>query len=89
VPGTSPGEFLGALRLQRAKELLLTMVLRASGVRYKDGYASLGNFTSRLTQLVEVSPGRMRRLTRTQREAVGNVAQFKVVDGNEFGLIQS
>jgi hypothetical protein len=31
----------------------------------------------------------MRRLTRTQRAAVGKVAQFKLVDGNEFGLIQS
>jgi AraC-like DNA-binding protein len=62
------------LRLQRAKELLLTTVLRASGVRYKGGYASLGTFTSRLTQLVEVSPGRMRRLTEELSAALEGAA---------------
>lgn len=63
VTGVPPGEFLGALRLQRAKELLLTTDLSASEVCYEVGYKSLGTFTSRFTQLVGVSPGRMRRLT--------------------------
>src|ERR687894_27146 len=63
VTGIPPGAFLGALRLQRAKELLLTTDLSASEVCYEVGYASLGTFTSRFTQLVGVSPGRMRRLT--------------------------
>lgn len=62
VTGIPPGEFLGALRLQRAKELLLTTDLSASEVCFEVGYASLGTFTSRFTQLVGVSPVRMRRL---------------------------
>jgi len=63
VTGIPPGEFLGALRLQRAKELLLTTDLSTSEVCYEVGYASLGTFTSRFTKLVGVSPGRIRRLT--------------------------
>lgn len=62
VTGIPPGEFLGALRLQRAKELLLTTDLSASEVCFEVGYKSLGTFTSRFTQLVGVSPRRMRRL---------------------------
>ncbi len=50
------------MRLQRAKELILTTDLSASEVCFEVGYASLGTFTSRFTQLVGVSPGRMRRL---------------------------
>src|SRR5918998_6274630 len=63
VTGVPPGEFLGNLRLQRAKELLLTTDLSASEVCFEVGYASLGTFTTRFTQLVGVSPGRMHRLT--------------------------
>lgn len=62
VTGIPPGKFLGALRLEWAKELLLTTDLSASEVCYEVGYKSLGTFTSRFTQLVGVSPGRMRRL---------------------------
>jgi AraC family transcriptional regulator len=52
VTGIPPGEFLGNLRLQRAKELLLTTDLSASEVCFEVGYASLGTFTTRFTQLV-------------------------------------
>jgi hypothetical protein len=69
-----PGEFLGALRLQRAKELLLTTELSASEVCYEVGYASLGTFTSRFTQLVGVSPGRIRRLTEELSAALEGAA---------------
>ena len=58
VTGISPGEFQCALRLQRAKRLLLTTDLSASGVCFEVGYGSLGIFTSRFTHLVGVSPGR-------------------------------
>ncbi len=40
------------MRLQRAKELLLTTDLSASEVCFEVGYKSLGTFTSRFTQLV-------------------------------------
>lgn len=55
VTGIPPGEFLGNLRLQRAKELLLTTDLSASEVCFEVGYASLGTFTTRFTQLVSVT----------------------------------
>jgi AraC family transcriptional regulator len=74
VTGIPPGEFLGNLRLQRAKELLLTTDLSASEVCFEVGYASLGTFTTRFTQLVGVSPGRMRRLTEKLSAALKGVA---------------
>ncbi|MCA1715971.1 MAG: AraC family transcriptional regulator [Actinobacteria bacterium] len=74
ITGIPPGEFLSALLLQRAKELLLTTDLSASEVCYEVGYKSLGTFTSRFTQLVGVSPGRMRRLTEELSAALEGVA---------------
>ena len=74
VTGIPPGEFLGNLRLQRAKELLLTTDLSASEVCFEVGYASLGTFTTRFTQLVGVSPERMRRLTEELSAALKGVA---------------
>ena len=62
VTGIPPGEFLGTLRLERAKRLLLTTDLSVSEVCFEVGYESLGTFTTRFKRLVGVSPGRMRRL---------------------------
>lgn len=63
VTGIAPGEFLSAIRLERAKQLLLTTSLSVTEVCFEVGYNSLGTFTSRYTQLVGVSPGRMRHLS--------------------------
>jgi len=60
--GLPPGEFMAALRLQEAKRLLLTTGLSVTDVCFEVGYRSLGTFTTRFTQLVGVSPGRLRRL---------------------------
>ena len=49
------------MRLQRAKDLLLTTDLFASEVCYEVGYASLRTFASPFTQLMGVSQVRMRR----------------------------
>jgi AraC-like DNA-binding protein len=68
------GGVLCNLRPQKAKELLLTTDLSASEVCFEVGYASLGTFTTRLTQLVGVSPGRMRRLTEELSAALEGVA---------------
>ena len=62
VTGVSPGEFQTAVRLERAKRLLLTTDLSVGEVCFEVGYESLGSFTTRFTRLVGVSPGRMRRL---------------------------
>lgn len=74
ITGIPPGEFYVNLRLQRAKELLLTTDLSASEVCFEVGYASLGTFTTRFTQLVGVSPGRMRRLAEELSAALEGVA---------------
>lgn len=60
--GSPPGEFLTALRLERAKRLLLTTDLSVTDVCFEVGYNSLGTFTTRYTQLVGLPPGRTRYL---------------------------
>lgn len=60
--GLPPGRFQIALRLERAKRLLLTTDLSVTEVCFAVGYDSLGTFTTRFTELVGVSPGRLRRL---------------------------
>jgi AraC family transcriptional regulator len=60
VTGTSPGRFLSAVRLYRAKQLLLKTSLSVTDIAYKVGYNSLGTFTSRFTRSVCFSPARYR-----------------------------
>jgi len=62
VTGIPPGEFQSAVRLERAKHLLLTTDLSVTEVCFEVGYNSLGTFTTRFTRLVGVSPGRVRLL---------------------------
>ncbi|ACU75239.1 transcriptional regulator, AraC family [Catenulispora acidiphila DSM 44928] len=56
VTGVSPGRFLSAIRLQRAKTLLTTTELTVTDISYMVGYNSLGTFTSRFTKSVGVTP---------------------------------
>jgi len=63
VTGTSPGRFLTAVRLFKAKQLLLETRLSVTDISYRVGYNSLGTFTSRFTRSVGVSPGRYRSLS--------------------------
>lgn len=60
--GLTPGRFLAALRMQRAKELLATTDLSATVISSDVGYSSYGTFTTQFTRLVGVSPGRFSRL---------------------------
>lgn len=61
VTGIPPGEFAAAVRLERAKHLLLTTELTVTEVCFEVGYAGLGAFVARFTRLVGVSPGRFRQ----------------------------
>jgi hypothetical protein len=54
--------------------VLLATDLSENEVCYEVGYASLGTFTSRFTQLVGVSPGRLRRLTEELSAALKGAA---------------
>ncbi|MDM4719249.1 helix-turn-helix transcriptional regulator [Micromonospora sp. WMMA1363] len=60
--GISPGRFLSALRLQRAKQLLVSTSLNVADVSLRVGYASVGTFSSRFTRSVGLSPTTYRRL---------------------------
>lgn len=60
VTGTSPGRFLTAIRLYKAKNLLLSTSLSVTELSYRVGYNSLGTFTTRFTKSVGVSPARYR-----------------------------
>lgn len=62
ITGIPPVQFLYALRLNTAKQLLLKTNRSVTDVCYEVGYNSLGTFTTRFTQLVGVSPRRLRRL---------------------------
>lgn len=62
VTGLPPGEFRAALRLQAASRLLLTTTRDVTAICAAVGYQSLGTFTTRFTQHVGLSPGRLRSL---------------------------
>lgn len=60
--GIPPSQFLYALRLQAAKQLLLTSNLSVTDICFEVGYNGLGSFIRRFTQLVGLSPRRLRYL---------------------------
>ncbi|MGN9910230.1 AraC family transcriptional regulator [Phytohabitans sp. LJ34] len=62
VTGISPGRFLSALRIQRAKQLLLATSLNVADISHEVGYASVGTFSTRFSASVGVSPIRFRQL---------------------------
>ncbi|HST48003.1 helix-turn-helix transcriptional regulator [Jatrophihabitans sp.] len=63
ITGTSPGRFLTAIRLYRAKNLLQKTSLSVTDIAYMVGYNSLGTFTTRFTKSVGMSPARFRVLS--------------------------
>jgi AraC-like DNA-binding protein len=63
LTGTSPGRFLAAVRLHKAKNLLLETSMTVTDISYQVGYNSLGTFTSRFTRSVGISPARYRLLS--------------------------
>jgi AraC-like DNA-binding protein len=62
ITGITPGRFLAALRIERAKQLLATSTLGITDVCLEVGYNSLGTFTTIFTSFVGVSPNRFRCL---------------------------
>lgn len=62
VTGVSPGRFLSALRLQQAKQLLVSTTLNVADISVRVGYNSVGTFSSRFTRSVGLSPTTYRRL---------------------------
>nr|WP_121161686.1 helix-turn-helix transcriptional regulator [Micromonospora pisi] len=59
--GVSPGRFLSAMRLQRAKQLLVSTSLNVGDISVLVGYNSVGTFSSRFTRSVGLSPSAYRK----------------------------
>jgi AraC family transcriptional regulator len=60
--GVPPAKFLGALRVEAAKRLLIETDDCILDICHRLGYSSLGSFSTRFTELVGLSPGRFRQL---------------------------
>lgn len=61
VTGVSPGRFLSAMRLQRAKDLLLSTSMNVADISVHVGYNSVGTFSTRFTRSVGMPPTQYRR----------------------------
>jgi len=60
--GVSPGRFLSAVRLQQAKQLLVSTSLNVADISIQVGYNSVGTFSTRFTRSVGLSPTTYRRM---------------------------
>jgi AraC-like DNA-binding protein len=81
VAGTTPGAYLTAVRMDWAKRLLLSTDLSVTEVCFETGFSSLGTFTSRFSNLVGVTPSRLRQLPEAL-EPVLDQAQSVLVPGD-------
>lgn len=85
LTGIPPACFLAALRVEKAKNLLLTTDASVTDVCFDVGYSSLGTFVSRFTQMVGVSPNALRRAAKAMngrdlREFVDVAKQPRTLD---------
>lgn len=62
VTGLTPGRFLSAVRLQKAKQLLTSTSHTVTDISHMVGYTSVGTFSSRFAYSVGVPPRTYRRL---------------------------
>jgi AraC-like DNA-binding protein len=62
VTGLTPGRFLSAVRLQKAKQLLTGTSLKVTDISHMVGYTSVGTFSSRFGYSVGVPPTTYRQL---------------------------
>jgi AraC family transcriptional regulator len=65
VTGVPPSQFLYALRLERAKRLLMNTRRKVIDICYEVGYNSVGTFTRRFRDLMGVSPTTFRGLAQS------------------------
>lgn len=82
--GTSPGRFLTAIRLFRAKNLLLETSLSVTDISYLVGYNSPGTFSSRFSLSVGMSPARYRQ----QAKAGFRAPAWRPLNGKGAGVVE-
>lgn len=61
ITGTSPRRYLRAIRMARAKELLVETTLGIAEISHLIGYSSVGTFSSRFCALVGMPPSEWRQ----------------------------
>jgi AraC family transcriptional regulator len=87
--GVSPGRFLDAVRIYRAKRMLLISTMSVAGVSSAVGYTSLGSFTSHFTDSVGISPSRFRHASDRDRvSACGMPPDSPVPEGAAMGTVR-
>jgi AraC family transcriptional regulator len=87
--GVSPGRFLAAVRIYRAKRMLLIGTMSVAGVSSAVGYSSLGSFTSHFTDSVGISPSRFRDASYHARvSAYGMLPDSPVPEGAAMGTVR-
>lgn len=74
VTGVPPSQFLYALRLERAKRLLMHTQQKVIDICYDVGYNSVGTFTRRFTDLLGISPQAFREMAQSQAEPISTYA---------------
>ncbi|MBA3274547.1 MAG: helix-turn-helix transcriptional regulator [Chloroflexia bacterium] len=60
--GVPPGEFLAALRFERAKQLILRTDASITDICFDVGFSSLGTFSARFKHLVGIGPAELRAM---------------------------
>lgn len=73
VTSISPCRFLAAVRMEKAKALLVDSQESVTSICFEVGYQSVGTFTTLFTEFVGVSPTALRKLN-------GALAQMSVAD---------
>ena len=87
--GVSPGRFLAAVRIYRAKRMLLLSTMSVAGVSSAVGYGSVGSFTSHFTDSVGLSPSRFRHASHQDRvSARGLLPDSPVPEGAATGTVR-
>jgi AraC-like DNA-binding protein len=64
--GVTPGRFLSAIRIYEAKRMLLNTAMTVTDISFAVGFNSLGSFSNHFTDSVGISPGRFRRIAKTE-----------------------
>lgn len=75
VTGVPPSQFLYALRLERARRLLMHTRRKVIDICYDVGYNSVGTFTRRFRDLMGVSPTTFRALARSRMKSSSHISR--------------
>jgi AraC family transcriptional regulator len=85
LTGVPPIQFHYALRLERAKQLLISTDLCITEICFEVGYNSLGSFVSRFSKLVGLAPNSYRRYAR-QVASAGLIDLRPIIAGMNEGV---